>query len=530
MTAADVRSDRVAFARDVLGMEVFEHQVPALRATAPVVAIAGGRRSGKSVASQVAALHCCFTRRGAQWLAISTNQEKVREYLRECVELTRGRAIARDAVLDEQSQRLTFASGSSIIGVLATSGQVRGYGRHVFGATVDEAGFQPEALWRDLRYVMLDHHEEGAQTWMVGSPWGPEGHFFRRSVQLGADGDPDYASFQWATTLNPRVPRAWVERERERLAPSEAAAELDGEWSDAAGSLFSREVLERQTADIEVPELGGLLPPARPIVGCDWGVSFDRSAATAIYRLPVADLNPSREPLATFVALPFLWPQKTPLGTVVDDLVACPAPVAYLSTETNGVGAMPSQELWARMPHGFGRNFNHVAMTALKKTAAYGTLLNLLERGQLVLPRHPDLLRQLAGLKFEQGERGFTRIEADDPATHDDVADSVALATLPYSPGGRARVLCALARLARGHARRASGQVPDAPVGRSGEPIVTTGGGLQVYRRPPLQSVDGMEVTWLPIRQVWTVDPAVVQAEREEALRDRVRAALTTHH
>jgi len=61
-----------------------------------------------------------------------------------------------------------------------------------------------------------------------------------------------------------------------------------------------------------------------------------------------------------------------------------------------------------------------------------------------VLPREPDLLRQLPGLKFEQGERGFTRIEADSPAVHDDVADALMLGAFPDS--SRGKVVCGLAR------------------------------------------------------------------------------------
>src|SRR5262249_19233573 len=155
---------------EVLRLDVFDHQAPALRSAAPVVVVAGGRRSGKTVGSQVAALHCCFTRRNAEWLAISTNEEKVRDYLRETSDLLQGTAMARSAVLDDEAMRLTFANGSAIVGLRPTEGQVRGHGTRTFGATLDEAGFQRSGLWRALRFVLLDHLEEGAQCWMIGSP------------------------------------------------------------------------------------------------------------------------------------------------------------------------------------------------------------------------------------------------------------------------------------------------------------------------------------------------------------------------
>ncbi len=171
--------------------------------------------------------------------------------------------------------------------------------------------------------------------------------------------------------------------------------------------------------------------------------------------------------------------------------------LAYVSTEQNGVGAMPSQELSHRLGGTRGRrDWLFVATTNRSKTAGYGALLGLLEQSQLVLPRDPDLLRQLAGLRFEQGERGFTRIEAEDPATHDDVADAAMLATLPHSRAGR--VICEITRLA--HPRRA---VAEARVGDLDEEIVETGGGLRLYRRPPLQSVAGPEVAPEPPLRYW---------------------------
>ena len=80
------------------------------------------------------------------------------------------------------------------------------------------------------------------------------------------------------------------------------------------------------------------------MLGVDWGVSFDRSAAVAIGRLPVSKLNPGRPPRPTFgVASIEAWPQGTRLAEVVSDVLASPAPWAVVSPEESGVGAGPSQ-------------------------------------------------------------------------------------------------------------------------------------------------------------------------------------------
>jgi hypothetical protein len=46
----------------------------------------------------------------------------------------------------------------------------------------------------------------------------------------------------------------------------------------------------------------------------------------------------------------------------------------------------------------------------------------LLQRGQLVLPRHPELLKQLRSLQFEQTPGGSMRIAVPENLGHDDLA------------------------------------------------------------------------------------------------------------
>lgn len=484
------------FAERVLHQPLWPHQLDAAHTDRFIVAIAGGRRSGKSQLAQIKALHVAYTHRDARVLVVSPVIDNSRNFLADLADLVAQSSMAQRAVVDLQAQVVSFKNGSEIRCLPATSGQVRGRGRNLRLAVCDEAAFLPSNVWRDLRYTLFDHRAEGSQAFLICSPWGPPEHFFRASFDRGRKGDPDYASFQWPMAANPNLDPAMIAKERENTAPSEAAAEIDGEWSDAIGSLFPRELLERQTADLELPALSELEPPARGVIGLDWGVSFDKSAAAAIYRLPVNGLNPELEPKPRFVVIPHVWPVKTPLAQVVGDVVAVGDAFGYVASETNGVGAMPSQELFSQLRSDALRAERprprvryEIATTSRSKTAGYGAILSLLEREQLVLPRHPDLLRQLAGLRFEQGERGFTRIEAESFATHDDVADALQLAALPWRrPGGQLR--SHLAEFAN-----AEHAVADAELRPVDHPTVTTGGGLRLWRRPPLQSVTGPEIT-----------------------------------
>jgi hypothetical protein len=105
---------------------------------------------------------------------------------------------------------------------------------------VDEAAFVPESVWRDALYTLFDMRSAGSQARLTCSPWGPPTHFFRANFERGSDGDPGYASYQWSMKDNPTLSDDFIERQRERIAPSEAAAEIDGIWTDAQGAYLAR--------------------------------------------------------------------------------------------------------------------------------------------------------------------------------------------------------------------------------------------------------------------------------------------------
>jgi hypothetical protein len=121
----DPRTDRVAFARQVLGIDPFDHEAEALRSEAPYVAIAGGRRSGKSETAQIRALHGLFTHPGGEWLVTSANEDNARQFVAEAADLARGSQIAARAVADELALRLQLDNGASLVAVAPTPGKLR---------------------------------------------------------------------------------------------------------------------------------------------------------------------------------------------------------------------------------------------------------------------------------------------------------------------------------------------------------------------------------------------------------------------
>lgn len=524
---AAVRDDVGVFAAEILGRPLWPHQAEALASEKFVTAVASARRTGKTTMIEVAAAWTCFRERNVRCVILSAGQEASRRITEDLVAELAAHDLTRDSVSDGFSTRIRFTNGSEIVSLPASQRAVRGLGKGVKLLVVDEAGFVPNELWRAAHYVSLDERRNGGRVLLTGTPWGSPEMFFRELYESGLRGDPDVESHHWTHRANPLLDHAYLERQRSRVSPQEYAAEILGEWSDAAGALFPRWLLDRQTADVEVPALADLAGPARPVGGLDWGVSFDRTAFAVIYRAPVASLNPGRDDLRpTFVTFPYVWPAGSSMNDAAREVARCRAPFVFLASEINGVGAGPSDELVrARAQQSasreVGTRVHGVHTTSASKTSTYSVLLGLMESEQLILPRHPDLLRQLAGLRFEQGERGFTRISAEDPATHDDVTDALALATMPYVPvrSRNRRIRCKLPELAAKYPA-------DADVSELEEPVVTTGGGVRVFQRPVLQSVNGTALS-LPTDVRRRVDPddqagrirrAYMAAVREAAL------------
>jgi len=516
------------FCSRVLRRPLWPHQVEAAKSKAFITTIAKPRRTGGTALAESMAIHTAFENRGCTVLIMSATRDAARRLTESIGAMLNRWPETRGAVVDDLATKIRLRNGSQIISLPASQRQVRGYGEGVLLVILDEASFMPSELFTAAHYTALDERANGSRIVMIGTPFGGREHFFRQSFLAGLDGAQDYSAHQWRAGSNPNLDQDYLERMRHRVSPAEYAAEVRGEWSDAAGQLFSDELIEAQTVPAELPGLAELIAiGARPICGLDWGVSFDASAAALVYRIPaLATINPDLETRPRFLLAPFVWPVKTRLSKVVDDVYRLPA--AYFSTETSGVGSGPSQLLDERVRQLPRRKprvvFNFVATTSAKKTAGYGCLLGLAERGVLFWQRHPEFLRQLRGLRFEQGERGFTRIEAENPAVHDDCVDAGMLAALPWTPsGGRSRIKTGLTTLADAKHAVPDSELPYELV----EDFVESGSGLRFWRKPPLQSVGGSGL-WTP-PSVTTSKPRPRPKPLLLDDRDQVLEAITTN-
>lgn len=404
------RDDVGVFAEVLVGEQLWPHQLAFARSTARTRVACCGRQSGKSRTVGVVALHEAFRRPDALVLVVSATDDAAKRLLAE-VALLASSPILAGSVVDESKSQLVLTNGSRVVSVPASERQVRGWSADLL--VIDEAAFVAEEVWRAARFTTV---ARGGRIVLASTPWGRRDRFFAVAYFAGRSGAEGFESFHWPSTASPLVSEEVLEEWRPTMTDREYEAEVLAEWVDDAGAYFAAAELEAMVEDYALTAPGDAdgMPAS---AGVDWGFARDASTLALI----------GRDPEDGALWLPWLVER---FGVRYADFVDEVAAVAdgyelvALGSETNGVGAMPTQQLAERL----GSVVVPVSTTAQLKEDGFGAVRALGQQGRLRLPRHPALLRQLAALEYEVRDSGSMAIAVPERSGHDDLAMAVCLA------------------------------------------------------------------------------------------------------
>jgi hypothetical protein len=335
----------------------------------------------------------------------------------------------RGSVFDESKSELKLRNGSRIIAVPASSAQIRGWPVDVL--IVDEAGFLPSDVWQAAEPAIIAR--PGSKVVLASSPNGASDHFFRVLWKLGMTAPDDQVrSWHWPSSISPMVDDELLASIEARESPLYFRREYLAEWDDAQGAFFTTEEIDANLADYELID-----PPrsvGQPVAGgLDWGQQADANTLVLLGVLSDGELNDKRHPTEPvfFVAHAqehYRMPYATFVDRIVDvaDEVKGGFDLLYLASETNGVGQAPTdmliRQLWERQwSQRVRTRVAPVHTDNRRKESMFGTVKLLLQQGRLVLPVHPNLIRQMRSLEFSTTERGNTRIEVPTRLGHDDL-------------------------------------------------------------------------------------------------------------
>ena len=395
--------------------------------------LCAGRQAGKSRLLAVLALHQAYTKPGSRTLIVSAGEDASKRVLAEVAALATGSPLLAGSVVDESKSSLTLSSGSVVLSVPASQRQVRGWAIDLLIG--DEAGFWPQELWQAAEPVIIAR--PGSRVVLCSTPWGAGDHFFRRLFQRGMDHpDEQVAAWHWPSSISPLVDQGLLAGIESRETPDYFAREYLAEWTDEAGQYFTEAEIMGAVADYDLldPEQVARMNPwdseerrhVRPwpaACGLDWGFSVDAHALALVSVLDDGGVNGDRVFFVPWAERHFRMEYATMVERICE--VASAYHLFVIASETNGVGASPTQDLQRlTLERRLGSHVRPTWTDVRRKQSGFGKIKGMLQRGTLVLPRHPDLLSELRGLQFETTPSGMTRIAAAGSG-HDDMAMSL---------------------------------------------------------------------------------------------------------
>lgn len=440
-------TDVRVFSKAICGAELWPHQVAVAKSKARYRIICSGRQAGKSRFLSVSALHKAFTSPGSLTLVVSAGEIAAQRVLADIGALCAG-PLLRGSVVDETKSRVVLSNGSQILSVPASQRQIRGWSVDLL--ILDEAAFIDSDLWRSAEPVIIAR--PGSRVILCSSPWGDITHFFRSLWQRGMDRpDEMFESWHWPSSISPLVDAGLLEEIRKRETPEYFRREYLAEWTDSYGTFLSEAEISSCVAGYEMlpPErVAAMSPWSRwdekrercftAVGGVDWAFSTDAQALVLLSALDDGQLNHCREHKYYVPWMQYAY--RTPYAEWVETCASAADGygIRVLASESNGVGAYPTEALTSEVQkRGNGAAVAAVWTDARRKQSGFGKIKMMLQRQILVLPREPELLKQLRSLEFEQSPGGGVRISVPERAGHDDLAMALMQAASCLRPAMR---------------------------------------------------------------------------------------------
>ncbi|MEH3076193.1 MAG: terminase family protein [Quadrisphaera sp.] len=434
--------DAGAFALRLLGAPLWDHQLELVRSPARYRVVCAGRQVGKSRSLAVLALFEAATRRGITVLLVSAGEVASLRLLEECAGLASASPLLAGSVVNELRTSLTLSNGSRILSVPASQRQVRGWAVDLL--IVDEAAFIDPELWRAAEPSIIAR--PGSRVVLCSTPWGGSDHFFKLLWQRGMDApDEQVQAWHWPSSVSPLVDDVLLEEIRLREAPDYFEREFLAVWTSESGAYFTTAELDSAVADVALvsPEQaahaeGG--PRSLPVVGgVDWGVRRDANAVALVGLLEDFEVNAERLQGGWALWVPYVQARlRWGWDDFIERLLVLSRSfgVQVLASEINGPGDYPTQRLREELRRAglMPPWVCEVWTDTRRKQAGFGQIKGLLQAGRLVLPREPELLKQLRGLEFEQLSGGGFRLAVPERVGHDDLAMALMQAVSCVAP------------------------------------------------------------------------------------------------
>jgi phage FluMu gp28-like protein len=202
------------------------------------------RQWGKSTVTAAKAVHQAYTEGGSLTLVVSPSARQSGEFVRKTERFARQLGI-RPKGDGENEMSLEFPNGSRIIGLPGNETTIRGFSA-VSLLLVDEASRVSDELYMAIRPMLAV--SQGA-LWLMSTPFGKRGFFW----EAWKGGGPDWVRVRVPADECPRIPRSFLDEERNTMGDRYFRQEYMCEFVDSVSGVFDRDLVEGAITDKVAP-------------------------------------------------------------------------------------------------------------------------------------------------------------------------------------------------------------------------------------------------------------------------------------
>jgi len=411
-----LRSKPSQFVEVVLDQSAFPYQKEVLDTESDRIAFVSGRQVGKSVTASWYALHFVLTNPGTTVLITAPTQRQSGELFDKIKREINGSNIPGDLWGIERETRtiMEFTNDSRVICLPAgeDGSNIRGYTADLI--VVDEAAFIPDEVFFQALLPMMAT-TDGTML-LLSTPFGSSGFLYDA---FHNDLEEQYFTKRVATYRNPTVSDEYISNQQRQLSSIDFKQEILGQFVESASSFFTAEVIDQAMSlstrrDSRYCYLG--VDPARH--GEDRSVFISIDGNGNVFSIESETDSAITESIGRVM---YLHDQFNYRKICIDE-----------TSLGGGVVDVLKADMTGRVVEG-------VTFSSKSKPDMYNTLKANLEQGEISLPDHNELRKELLDLEFEFTASKRMKIVPPDGG-HDDFADSLALASYAYDKGGAPRM------------------------------------------------------------------------------------------
>jgi terminase large subunit-like protein len=217
-------------------------QADLLRSSERQLLMLCSRQSGKSTVASVQVAHAALSEPGALCLLVAPAERQAGELFRKVKAVLRSLGATVPPLKQESALGLEFVTGSRIL-VLPGSNEatIRGFSA-VRLLVIDEAARVTDELYEACRPMLAT---SGGRLVLLSTPFDTTGFFYQAATSLS----PDWCRVTVLANKCPRIPRAWLRAERERIGHRLFAREYLCEFTAADSAVFDPTEIEAMLDD-----------------------------------------------------------------------------------------------------------------------------------------------------------------------------------------------------------------------------------------------------------------------------------------